>query len=237
MKLEDIRIGMKVKLLSKCAYDYFVDINDWFEDCNEWEDVQQIKKQGYGIVNFIEDDWEIKISDKENEDCTNCWSFLPSDLEPYQEANDNIINDFINNEDIGELITYENKTPKEWLLTPMVTFITRNGFECVTLGTGVSYVIETGKVWDSELDKDYDNDLNYIRGDNGIFDIMSITYEGKVVWKRKEYITLTDAIKTGKKLKVKNWDDFIYPTNVMLILSDKADELINLFTDKVWEVE
>ena len=50
-------------------------------------------------------------------------------------------------------------------------------------------------------------------------------------------MTLTDAIKTGKKLKVKDWDAFIYPTNAMLILSVKADELINLFTDKVWEVE
>ena len=66
---------------------------------------------------------------------------------------------------------------------------------------------------------------------------MSITYEGKVVWKRKEYITLTDAIKTGKNIKHKNWFNFTYPTEVMLILSDKKDELINLFTDKVWEVE
>ena len=66
---------------------------------------------------------------------------------------------------------------------------------------------------------------------------MQITYEGNLVWKRKEYMTLTDAIKTGKKLKVKDWDDFVYPTNALSLLSDMEDELINLFTDKVWEVE
>ena len=237
MKLEDIKIGMKVKLLSKCAVDYFCDINDWFEDCNEWEDVQQIKKQGYGVVNFIEDDWEIKISDKENEDCTNCWCFLPSDLEPYQEANDNIISNFINNEDTDNLITHENKTPKEWLLTPKAIFIIRDSDEeYVVLGNNTAIGIDSGCLWDDDLVNNYTDDLTWYDNlpDN---DIMSITYEGKLVWKRKEYMTLTDAIKTGKKLKLKDWDNFIYPTDVMLILSDKADELINLFTDKVWEVE
>ena len=102
---------------------------------------------------------------------------------------------------------------------------------------GTSYVIETGEVWDNELDENYDNDLNYIESNNRRFDIMSITYEEAVVWKRKEYMTLTDAIKTGKNIKHKDWDDFVCPTNVMLILSAKADELINLFTDKVWEDE
>ena len=235
MKLKDIKIGMKVRLLGKHrVYDEYDNIEDWYKTCNERKEVQQIKKQGYGIVTDIDENGDIWVSD-----CVDnaSWWFSISDLAPYDEANDNIISNFINNEDTDELITYENKTPKEWLLTPMVTFITRNGFECVTLGTGVSYVIETGKVWDSELDKDYDNDLNYIRGDNGIFDIMSITYEGKVVWKRKEYMTLTDAIKTGKNIKHKDWDNFIYPADVMLTLSDKADELINLFTDEVWEVE
>ena len=54
MKLEDIKIGMKVKLLGKhglCGdYD---NIEDWFDVLEEGCDALQIKKQGYGIVSEI----------------------------------------------------------------------------------------------------------------------------------------------------------------------------------------
>lgn len=221
MKLEDVKIGMKVKLLGKHAgfrSDYN-NIEDWFKDCYA-EEVRQIKEQGYAVVTYIDENDIIWISD-----CIDgqSWSFTLSDLESCEE------------ELTGESTSI--KTPKEWLLTPMVTFITRNGYECITLGKGVSCVIEPCKLWDDELDEDYDNDLNYIRSNNSRFDIMSITYEGNVVWKRKEYMTLTDAIKTGKNIKHKSWRSFIYPTDAMLLLSDKGGELINLFTNKVWEVE
>ena len=220
MKLEDVKVGTKVRLLSKSFGIFqYENIENFYEDLKYNDTIQQIKKQGYGVVGKI--NFGVIYIDG--------WEFLPSDLEPYEKVEDVISEDKIK--------STKEKTPKEWLLTPMVTFITRNGHKCITLGKGTSYIIETGEVWDNELDENYDNDLNYIESNNSRFDIMNIAYEGKVVWERKEYMTLTDAIKTGKKIKVKDWDNFIYPTNVMLILSSKADELINLFTDKVWEVE
>ena len=220
MDIKDIKIGMKVKLLSKSFGIFqYENIENFYEDLKHNDTIQQIKKQGYGVVGKI--NFGVIYIDG--------WEFLPSDLEPYEKVEDVISEDKIK--------SIKEKTPKEWLLTPMVTFITRNGFKCITLGNGTSYIIETGEVWDNELDENYDNDLNYIVSNNSRFDIMQITYEGKVVWKRKEYITLTDAIKTGKKIKLKDWDNFVYPADVMLLLSDKEDELINLFTDKVWEVE
>ena len=221
MDTKNVKVGTKVKLLGKHrVYDEYDNIEDWFDDFYHEEDVQQIKKQGYGVITDICVDGDIWVSNTIN---GNKWCFSISDLEPYDE-------EFFEE-------SQENKTPKEWLLTPMITFTSRNGFHCITLGNCTSYVIETGEVWDNELDENYDEDLQCVNIGDSRFDIMSITYEGKVVWKRKEYITLTDAIKTGKNIKHKDWDDFIYPTNVMLLLSYKADELINLFTDKVWEVE
>ena len=222
MKLEDIKIGMKVRLLGKrnTGGRDFDDINDWFEDCNDFEDVQQIKKQGYGVVVDICADNNIGVADTIDGDG---WWFSISDLEPYEE-------EFFEE-------SQEIKTPKEWLLTPKAIFITRdNDEEYVVLGNNTAIGVNSGCMWDDDLVNNYTDDLKwYDNLPNN--DIMSITYEGKVVWKRKEYMTLTDAIKTGKKLKVKDWDNFIYPTNAMLILSDMGDELINLFTDKVWEVE
>ena len=56
MKLEDIKIGMKVKLLGKHgAGDNYDNIEDWYKDCKDFEDVQQIKEQGFGYVVDIED--------------------------------------------------------------------------------------------------------------------------------------------------------------------------------------
>ena len=82
MKLEDIRIGMKVKLLGKHALNVYGDIEDWYENCNKWKEVQQIKQQGYGIVTEIRDNGEVLVSDCVGGDAS--WGFLHSDLEPYE---------------------------------------------------------------------------------------------------------------------------------------------------------
>ena len=82
MKLEDIKVGMKVKLLGKHgACDNYNNINDWFKNCNKLEDVQQIKEQGFGVVVEIGKCEVVWVSD-----CVDntSWCFLPSDLEPYE---------------------------------------------------------------------------------------------------------------------------------------------------------
>ena len=81
MKLEDIKIGMKVRLLGKHAFDDFDDIEDWFDFCNDFEEVQQIKEQGYGVVVDICADNNIGVADTIDGDR---WWFSISDLEPYE---------------------------------------------------------------------------------------------------------------------------------------------------------
>ena len=222
MKLEDIKIGDKVKLLGKHGFgDNYDNIEDWYKDDEGWDNVQQIKKQGYGAVTVICADGDIEVADGIGNEG---WTFLPSDLEPYEE-------------EFSEE-SQENKTPKEWLLTVKAIYTLRNNVECITLGDGKAYRIDKPMLWNQSLNTDYDEDLNFGTPYNIIkeLDVMKIEYQGKTVWERKEYMTLTDAIKTGKKIKHKDWNDFISPTQALILISNDV-HLINLFTEKAWEVE
>ena len=226
MKLEDIKVGMKVRLLGKHGLvDNYDNIEDWYKDYNKLEDVQQIKKQGYGVVIFIEDDGEIKMSDKESKKYIDCWSFIPSDLEPY------------NKKFFEE--PQENKSPKEWLLTPKAIFVVRDSDEeYIVLGNNSAIGVNSGFVWDNDLENDYTDDLIW-RDNFSANDIIQITYNGEVVWERKEYMTLTDAIKTGKKIKHKDWHNKYYTISELLrlIRLKRNSDLINDFTVAEWEVE
>ena len=83
MKLEDIKIGMKVKLLGKHGLiDNYNNIEDWFDVLEGGCDALQIKKQGYGIVSEIGGCGEVWVADGISNDE---WCFLPSDLESYEE--------------------------------------------------------------------------------------------------------------------------------------------------------
>ena len=219
MDIKDIKVGMKVRLLGKHAlFDEYDNIDDWYEDCIKWEEVQRIKEQGFGVVTNIDEDGEVWVAD----DINNCvWCFLSSDLEPYEE------------ELTGESTSI--KTPKKWLLTPLAIFITRDKTECITLRNNTACFIDDGTKWSEDLNEEYNEDLIYIDDYDGN-DIMQITYNGEVVWERKEYMTLTDAIKTGKNIKHKDWTYFCCPTQALITISNDVC-LISLFTDKVWEVE
>ena len=198
MKLEDIKVGMKVKLLSKRAISVYNNIEDWFEDNEAWDEVRQIKKQGYGVVTEIYEYDEIWVSDDIG---NSSWTFLPSDLEPYDEE------DVINKNNELNNIQQQNKTPKEWLLTPLSHFTVLKGDECITLGNGCSYIISNGEAWCSNLDEKYNEDLTY-SNNYEFYDIIKITYEGKVVWERKEEIkkmTLEEIEKElGYKIEIVN---------------------------------
>ena len=177
MKLEDVKIGMKVKLLSKRAISVYNNIEDWFEDNKASDSARQIKKQGYGVITKICEYDEIWVSDDIG---NSSWTFLPSDLEPYEEEVINKNNDLNN-------VQQQIKTPKEWLLTPLSHFTVLKGDECITLGNGCSYIISNGEAWCSNLDEKYNEDLTY-SNNYEFYDIIKITYEGKVVWERKEEI-------------------------------------------------
>ena len=220
MKIEDIKIGDKVRLLGKHGFvDNYDNIEDWYKDCNYWEEIQQIKEQGFGIITDIKEYGDIWVSSTIN---GNRWCFLFSDLEPYEEE------------------FTQTKSPKEWLLTTKAIYTLRNNVECITLGDGKSYRIDKPMLWNYSLNIDYDEDLNFGTPYNIIkeLDVMKIEYQGKTVWERKEYMTLTDAIKTGKKIKHKDWNKYYTISGLLRSIRLKRNsDLINDFTVAEWEVE
>ena len=100
MRLEDIKVGMKVKLLGKHRCGSYNDIEDWFEYYNKWKEVQQIKKQGFGVVTEIDKDDDIWVAASLGD---NEWCFSISDLEPYDD--EDVIKK--NNEEIKKMTLKE----------------------------------------------------------------------------------------------------------------------------------
>ena len=83
MKIEDIKIGDKVRLLGKHGFgDNYNNIEDWYGMYPSSKSVQKIKKQGFAYVRNIEDNGEIAVASVNEDDGE--WLFLPEDLEPYQ---------------------------------------------------------------------------------------------------------------------------------------------------------
>ena len=189
MKLEDIKIGMKVKLLSKHGLcDDYDNIEDWFDVLEEGCDALQIKKQGYGIVSEIGGCGEVCVADGISNDE---WCFLPSDLEPYEEESQEI-----------------TKTPKEWLLTPSVICTTRNGREFIVVSNSINVTLDTFNTWSNDLNLNYDEKLIYV-DDCSLNDIMKITYGKETVYERKEEevkeMTIDEIEKiVGYKIKIVN---------------------------------
>ena len=216
MELKDIKVGMKVELLSKHgAGDNFDDIEDWFEKYSEREEVQQIKKQGYAIVINICTNNNIQVSDTIN---GNWWLFLPSDLEPYEE-------------------TQENKTPKEWLLTTGVIFTTRDNNECVTLGDGTAYMLNGIGLWSDDLEGTYTDNLKYY-DDCPINDIMKIEYKGKVVWERKvNYVSFDEAVKSGKRIRNEKWASFYTLQDIIAMWNVYLESTAREEISGLWEIE
>ena len=166
MKLEDIKIGMKVKLLSKHGlFDEYDNIEDWFDVLERECDTLQIKKQGYGIVSEIGGCGEVWVADGISNDE---WCFLPSDLEPYEEESQEI-----------------TKTPKEWLLTPSVICTTRGGMKFVVVSNSINVTLDSFNIWRYNLNLSYDEKLINVN-DYPPSDIMKITYGKETVYERKE---------------------------------------------------
>ena len=83
MKIEDIKIGDKVRLLGKHGFgDNYDDIEDWYYVNPLSKSAQKIKEQGFAYVRNIEDNGEIAVANVNEDDGK--WLFLPEDLEPYQ---------------------------------------------------------------------------------------------------------------------------------------------------------
>ena len=189
MRLEDIKIGMKVKLLSKHGvYDEYDNIEDWFDVLEGGCDALQIKKQGYGIVSEIGGCGEVWVADGISNDE---WCFLPSDLESYDEESQEI-----------------TKTPKEWLLTPSVICTTRNGREFVVVSNDINVTLDNFNTWSNDLNLSYDEKLIYV-DDCPPNDIMKITYGKETVYERKEEevkeMTIDEIEKiVGSKIKIVN---------------------------------
>ena len=89
------------------------------------------------------------------------------------------------------------------VINPIAIFTLVNGAKCITLGNGTSYVISNGNVWCDNLDKAYDKDLKYVSYDCEFNDIIKITYEGEVVWERKEEIKKMTLEEIEKELGYK----------------------------------
>ena len=191
MKLEDIKVGMKVKLLSKHRCGSYNDIEDWFEYCEKLEYVQQIKEQGYGVVTDIDEYGSVQVAN--NIDGEKWW-FLISDVEPYEE------------ELTGESTSI--KTPKEWLLTPSVICTTRDNDKFIVLSNNRTPFLDGGMYnnYTNNLDKEYNEELLYAEN-YPPNDIVKITYGDKVVYERKEEevkeMTIDEIEKIiGSKVKI-----------------------------------
>ena len=217
MELKDIKVGMKVELLSKHgAGDNFDDIEDWFEKYSKREEVQQIKKQGYAIVINICTNNNIQVSDTIN---GNWWLFLPSDLEPYEEAQ-------------------ENKTPKEWLLTPFTILTARNDVRVIVLENEKAYDVSHGCLWCGELDEKYDENLKYIERELKKFDIMKIEYKDKIVWERKvNYVSFDEAVKSGKRIRNEKWANFYTLQDVIAMWNVYLESTAREEISGLWEIE
>lgn len=230
MKFEDIKIGMKVKLLGKHALDNYDDINDWYKKYDDDDNsIKQLRTQGYGYVVEINGNDCIWVD--ECEDGTG-WCFIASDLEPYEE---------ISEQNTNESAT--QKTPKEWLLTPLAIFTTRGGEKGIVMNkVDFAVHLDNGALFLDNLPEEYNDNL--ISNSNiSSEDIIKITYKDKVVWQRKEeYFTLTEAIQLNKQIKHKDWEYFHEVSSALKELSDIVDEstnndfIIEALSEKVWEV-
>ena len=77
--------------------------------------------------------------------------------------------------------------------------------------------------------------------------ILKIEYDGLIIWEReKKYLTLGEAIETGKSFKHKDCDDYYF--NLYMVIEDLRDYcvggtkeinqyILSQINSKVWEVE
>lgn len=208
MKLEDIRIGMKVKLLGKHGFgDRYDNIEDWYSANVNAIGVSSIMDRGYGIVKGIDTFDEVVVDG---------YTFMPEDLEPYEELP-------------------KQKTPKEWLLTQLAVCTDRDGDRFIVLANDYTIDLDTYGNYCDDLDKEYDDNLVAI-GYYPNCDIMKIEYNGQIVWKRKEYVSFDSARKSGKKFKHKDWE-FYQPLPMVLELLSSSENINKMLDSKEWEVE
>ena len=217
MELKDVKVGIKVELLGKHgAGDNYNNVEDWFKTYNERKEIQQIKKQGYGIVVKIDEDGEIMVGDSIS---NNVWLFLPSDLKPYEEAQ-------------------ENKTPKEWLLTPFTILTARNDVRVIVLENEKAYDVSHGCLWCGELDEKYDENLKYIEQELKKFDIMKIEYKDKIVWERKvNYVSFDEAVKSGKRIRNEKWNNFYTLQGIIEMWNVYSESTAREEISGLWEIE
>ena len=217
MELKDVKIGIKVKLLGKHgAGDNYNNVEDWFKTYNERKEIQQIKKQGYGIVVKIDEDGEIMVGDSIS---NNVWLFLPSDLKPYEEAQ-------------------ENKTPKEWLLTPFTILTARNDVRVIVLENEKAYDVSHGCLWCGELDEKYDENLKYTEQNLKKFDIIKIEYKDKIVWERKvNYVSFDEAVKSGKRIRNEKWANFYTLQGIIEMWNVYSESTAREEISGLWEIE
>ena len=217
MELKDVKVGIKVELLGKHgAGDKYDNVEDWFKIYKERKEVQQIKKQGYGIVVKIDEDGEIMVGDSIS---NNVWLFLPSDLKPYEEAQ-------------------ENKTPKEWLLTPFTILTARNDVRVIVLENEKAYDVSHGCLWCGELDEKYDENLKYIEQELKKFDIMKIEYKDKIVWERKvNYVSFDEAVKSGRRIRNEKWANFYTLQGIIEMWNVYSESTAREEISGLWEIE
>ena len=211
MDIKDVYVGMKVRLLGKHGVgDNFNDIEKWYKVGDD-NGRKILKSQGYGYVVEINDVGDIWVDECED---GKGWCFLASDLEPYEE-----------------------KSPKEWLLTTGVIFTTGDNSECVTLGDGTAYMLNGIGLWSDDLEGTYTDNLKYY-DDCPLNDIIKIEYKGKVVWERKiNYVSFDEAVKSGKRIKNEKWINFFTLQEALEMLRISSESTAREEITGLWEIE
>ena len=172
MRKEDIKVGMKVKVLrcnyEKCSYNL---LKEWLYDEKFWscdndlkKEIEQIHRQGFGYVQCIDKSRVIVTCDKS----ILGWSFAFDDIEPYEEDE-----------------TTQQSYPKLTDMKPFTIFTLRNGDELILLREeGVLYDTKDAEDW--SVFEDYDEELCIKVCGYDDFDIVKIEYRNEIVWERQE---------------------------------------------------
>lgn len=172
MRKEDVKIGMKVKVVGcnygRCNYN---SLKEWLDDTEFWsyadyskKEIEQIQEQGYGYVQRICEN-HVKVT------CDKSilgWGFAYDDIEPWEEDE-----------------TTQQSYPKLTDIKPFTVFTLKNGDELILLREeGVLY--DTKNVEDWIVFEDYDKKMCMVGCDYDDFDIVKIEYKDEIVWERQE---------------------------------------------------
>ena len=203
---------------------------DGYKSIDEWVE----RWSSSCCINFFKENGYLIYKEKGGVGCTDCgsevWHFDDDELVLYK----------------GESEMFKRENLKDGMVLTL-----RDGSKLIYLNGYVSELtFVTDKCFNSKnmgKIEQWEEDLTF--ANNRDYDILKVTYDGEVLFEVKQYMTLKEAIDTGKRFKHKECDTYYnYISYAIEELEDVVAEKIidsrttnlKLFeemNEKVWEVE